>query len=300
MRENTLDEIDSGANKGEVEYNVKTDKVHILGLKDHGSVEESKVGHRNRLQMSHETLQNAGVSANQTREAKDSRVDDAIRVSHENRGYNVGRVANEYRVVEEWKSSSEFHENRKKESGNFNVDDKYGEYVKLKANAPLRTERLQPINFSSKETAAMTSRSMASHDNRSRNMMPSDSVRNYTNMGYSQYGDDVSSVDYQQPVVVVRTFDHPGKSNYYRQRRSLPRNHSRLNFKKSSTTPRQKPLPSAWTINLRTLPSSYENYEEMKVCETESHGFANGRSYIVENCPKMLKPRLIRRLLHQK
>ena len=138
-----------------------------------------------------------------------------IRVYHENRGSNVGRDANEDRVVEEWKSS-EFHENRKKESGNFNVDDKYGEYVKLKSNAPLRTERLQPINFSSKETATMTSRSMASHDNRSRNMMPSDSVRNYTNMGYSQYGDDVSSVDHQQPVVVVRTFDHPGKSYSYR------------------------------------------------------------------------------------
>ena len=88
--------------------------------------------------MSHETLQNAGVSANQTREAKESRVDNVIRVSHENRGSNVGRVANEYRVVEEWKFSSEFHENRKKESGNFNVDDKYGEYVKLKSIAPLR------------------------------------------------------------------------------------------------------------------------------------------------------------------
>ena len=147
MRENTLDEIDSGANKGEVEYNVKTDKVHILGLEDHGSVEESNVGNRNRLQMSHETLQNVGVSANETREASESRVDDVIRVSHENRGSNVGRVANEDRVVKEWKSSSEFHENRKK-SGNFNVDDKYGEYVKLKANAPLRTERLQLINFS--------------------------------------------------------------------------------------------------------------------------------------------------------
>ncbi|XP_046844596.1 uncharacterized protein LOC124438477 [Xenia sp. Carnegie-2017] len=85
-----------------------------------------------------------------------------------------------------------------------------------KSIAPLRTGRLQPINFSSKETAAMTSRSMASHDNRSRNMMPSDSVRNYTNMGYSQYGDDVSSVDHQQPVVVVRTFNHPGKSYYCR------------------------------------------------------------------------------------
>ena len=47
-------------------------------------------------------------------------------------------------------------------------------------------------------------------------MMPSDSVRNYTNIGYSQYGDDVSSVHHQQPVVVVRTFDHPGKSYYYR------------------------------------------------------------------------------------
>ncbi|XP_046843942.1 uncharacterized protein LOC124437979 [Xenia sp. Carnegie-2017] len=191
-------------------------EIHILGLKDHGSVEESNVNNRNRLQMSHETLHIAGVSANQTHEAKESRVDNVIRVSYESRENNERRVVNEDRVVDKWKSSSEFHENRKKESGNFNVDDKYGEYVKLKSSAPLRTERLQSINVSSKEAAAMTSRNMASHDNRSRNMMPSDSVRNYTNMGYSQYGDDVSSVDHQQPVVVVRTFDHPGKSYSYR------------------------------------------------------------------------------------
>ena len=52
-------------------------------------------------------------------------MDDVNIASHENRGSNVGRDADEYRVVKEWKSSSEFHENRKKESGNFNVDVKY-------------------------------------------------------------------------------------------------------------------------------------------------------------------------------
>ncbi|XP_046844142.1 uncharacterized protein LOC124438170 [Xenia sp. Carnegie-2017] len=163
----------------------------------------------------------------------------------------------------------------------------------------------------------MTSRSMASHDNRSRNMMPSDSVRNYTNMGYSQYGDDVFSVGHQQPVVVVRTFDHPGKSYYYRRKRSLPRNHSRLNYKKSfksSTTRRRKPLPSAWTINLRNSPPRHENYEdvhsyylpprrkakyqgstrtrdymnhEMKVDEAKNHGSGDSKRYIVENRPKL-------------
>ncbi|XP_046844309.1 uncharacterized protein LOC124438296 isoform X1 [Xenia sp. Carnegie-2017] len=163
----------------------------------------------------------------------------------------------------------------------------------------------------------MTSRSMPSHDNCSRNMMPSDLVGNYTNMGYSQYGDDVSSVDHQQPVVVVRIFDHPGKSYSYIQRRSLPRNHSRLNYKKSfksSTSRRRKPLPSAGTINLRNSPSRHENYEdvysyylpprrkakyqgstrtqdymnhEMKVCEAKSHGSGNSKRYIIENHPKL-------------
>ncbi|XP_028394756.1 uncharacterized protein LOC114518921 [Dendronephthya gigantea] len=88
----------------------------------------------------------------------------------------------------------------------------------------------------------------------SKNVSSQNAVKSYTNLGYNQVGqnaDVVSNVRFQQPVAVVKAFVNPGYDNSLRHVRSLPRNHSKLNYKRSITTstfPRRKPVLYTWSL----------------------------------------------------
>ena len=175
-----LDETDSGeksSKQAKVEYHTKTEEAKILGVGDNkGFVEEKMAG---------------GYAKNSN--------DDIPRV-------------NKFSTTQESKSFSEAYESRNTGVKNVNLDENKGDYVRLQA-APVQRERLQPIEILPRETSktsGVTSQSMTSRVTSSRSVAP---VRSYTNLGYSQAGqngDLMTNVQFQQPVAVVKAFVNPG------------------------------------------------------------------------------------------
>ncbi|CAB4017414.1 Hypothetical predicted protein [Paramuricea clavata] len=146
-------------------------------------------------------------------------------------------------VSKEFKSFSETYESRETEVKR--LGESKCDYVRLEA-APMQRAYSQLKWFP--EKLAMTSATT------SKNVTSQGAVKSYTNLGYSQAGqngDLMSNVQFQQPVAVIRAFVNPGLNTSLKQAKSLPRNYSKLNYKKSfttSTTRRLKPLLYTWSL----------------------------------------------------
>lgn len=197
-----MDETDSGAkssNVTRVAYNAKTEEAKIHGVEDKRAVTDTNGKHVNdetpprvlkfnEYQFSSEL---SGAKSNHTRQ--------------------------------ESKSLSETHPSKDGDI-QLSVDEHQGDYVRLQTAAVQRV-RLQPQEMASRAThmTSMTSSNNLTLNNvKSRNAMSKvtkNTVKSYTNHGYSQAGQNVdlmSNVQFQQPVAVVKAFVHPRRNSAVR------------------------------------------------------------------------------------
>jgi hypothetical protein len=185
-----MDETDGGEKRSQltkVEYNAKTEEAKILGVGDNNGYVEEKV---------------TGSSArNSSDEVSGVQKFNDYQMSSE-----ISRPTTSH-VSKESKSFSETYESRETEVKR--LGESKGDYVRLEA-ATVQRERLQPIEVVPRETA-MTSTS--------NNVTSQGAVKSYTNLGYSQAGqngDLMSNVQFQQPVAVIRAFVNPGHNTSLR------------------------------------------------------------------------------------
>lgn len=187
-----MDETDGGEKRSQltkVEYNAKTEEAKILGVGDNNGYVEEKV---------------TGSSAKNSNDE----ISGVQKFNDYQMSSEISRPTTSH-VSKESKSFLETYESRETEVKR--LGESKGDYVRLEA-APVQREHLQPIDAVPRETA-MTSTTT------SKNVTSQSAVKSYTNLGYSQAGqngDLMSNVQFQQPVAVIRAFVNPGHNTSLR------------------------------------------------------------------------------------